>query len=297
MNNYKDLVLKNDLIVNKITYKGKATIIDTNLGKFVIKENKNFKIYNYLLSRGFDYFPKIVDYNDSSIMFEYIESIEYDKNEKAKDYLKLLSLLHTKTCYYIEVSDDDIKKTYEDVNKRISDNYMFYENLINMIDSKEYMSPVEYYISKNIGIILSAFNYCFERLNNWYENNKNNNKKRVVTLLNNIDINNLVKSIDKSYYISFNDTKVNNPIYDLISFYDKYWYDFDFTSLLMYYEKVFPLLDEEKSLLYIIISIPGTFSIDYYTNNFSNIKTVIDKVYNTLKVLEPKEEKDTEAHQ
>ena len=75
MNNYKDLLINNDLIVNKITYKGKAIILETNLGKYVIKDNCNNKIYDYLLSRGFDYFPRIIDYNDKSIMFEFIEDI------------------------------------------------------------------------------------------------------------------------------------------------------------------------------------------------------------------------------
>ena len=290
MNNYKDLIIKNNLIVNKITYKGKSIIINTDKGKYVIKDNANINIYDYLLSRGFDYFPKIIDYNDKYILFEYIDEIKYDINEKAKDFIRLLSLLHTKTSYYIEISENDIKKIYEDISNKINNNQMFYENLIDIIDTREFMSPLEYYISKNIGIILSAFN-------NWYEKNKNNYKKRVCTLYNNIDIDNFIKSKDKSYFISLSNTVINNPIYDLISFYNNYSLSFDFYSLLNYYEKIFPLLDNEKELFNIIISIPDIIPINYYSNDFSEVNKVIDKVYNTLNFLTSKEEKDGKTHE
>ena len=69
---YKNILSKNDLLVNKYTIKGKATIVDTNKGHFVLKENKGNKIYNYLTSRNFLYFPKIIDYNQNYILFEYL---------------------------------------------------------------------------------------------------------------------------------------------------------------------------------------------------------------------------------
>ena len=47
----------------RYTIKGKATILETTSGDFIIKEkNKDLnELYNYLISRGFDNFPKLID--------------------------------------------------------------------------------------------------------------------------------------------------------------------------------------------------------------------------------------------
>ena len=59
MRQFKKILDKNDLKVNKYTMKGKAMIVDTPLGQFVLKKGNNNKIYKYLASRNFEYFPKV----------------------------------------------------------------------------------------------------------------------------------------------------------------------------------------------------------------------------------------------
>ena len=102
MNKY--LINKNNLKVNKITYKSNSIVIDTPLGLFLIKE-ENIKTYDYLLSRGFNYFPNIIDYDSEGVIFEYIDNIDYDINLKSKDFIKLLSLLHVKTSCFLDKND------------------------------------------------------------------------------------------------------------------------------------------------------------------------------------------------
>ena len=61
MRQFKKILDKNDLKVNKYTMKGKAMIVDTPLGQFVLKKGNNNKIYKNLASRNFEYFPKLID--------------------------------------------------------------------------------------------------------------------------------------------------------------------------------------------------------------------------------------------
>ena len=110
MKQYKNILDRNDLKVNKYTIKGKSTIVDTNTGRFVLKQNKGNKIYNYLISRNFKYFPKILDSDNNTNMFEYLDSIDYDKDLKAFDLIHIISLLHSKTTYYKEVDYDEYKR-------------------------------------------------------------------------------------------------------------------------------------------------------------------------------------------
>ena len=90
MKQYKNILKKNDLMVNKYTIKGKSVIVDTPKGLFVLKKSKGNDIYKYLSSRNFNYFPKIIDYDDNVIMFEYLDTIFYDDSQKAFDIMHLI---------------------------------------------------------------------------------------------------------------------------------------------------------------------------------------------------------------
>lgn len=287
---------KYSLDVKKVTKKGNLTILETVSDKYVFK-NGDIKIYNYLLSRGFDYFPMIIDHNLDTIMFKYIENINYDKEEKAEDYIKLLSYLHSKTSYYKNIDIEEYKSIYEDIYNRLIDLNNYYNSLITNIESKEYMSPSEYLISRNISNIFLLINNSFKMLDDWYKTIKNSNKKRVVTLYNSIDLNNMLKSTTDIYFTSFNNTKVDIPIYDLYKFYNKYYLDFDFISLLKRYEKIFKLNKDEFNLLKIYISIPDKIKVSNKITNMPIIKNSINKLYTSINILNFKKEEETNTHE
>ena len=150
MNKY--LINKNNLKVNKITYKSNSIVIDTPLGLFLIKE-ENIKTYDYLLSRGFNYILPIVDYDNSNILFKYEEGLHYDINEKAFDYIKLLSLLHNKTSYYINIDKEDNKLIYERISTYLDDIKDYYDKVSSEIENKVYYSPNDYLVIRNISVI------------------------------------------------------------------------------------------------------------------------------------------------
>lgn len=282
---YKNLLDKNDLKVNKYTIKGKTTIVDTPLGQFALKKNKGNNIYRYLSSRNFDYFPKIIDLDENSIMFECLEDISYDDSQKAFDIMHLTALLHSKTTYYKEVNTDEYKIIYENLTERINYISNYYLDIINIIESKVYMSPSEYLIARNISKVFECINYCKYEIESWFEIVKDKKRKRVVTLHNNLKIDNLIKN-KGSYLISWENSKIDLPIYDFVNFYNRYALDFDFSDLLIEYERIFPLLPEEKKLMFILISIPER--IDFNSNEYEMVKRVrklLDKIYKTEDLL------------
>lgn len=286
MKQYKNLLEKNDLKVNKFTIKGKTTIVDTPLGQFALKKNKgNNNVYKYLMSRNFNYFPKIVDYDNDAIMFNYEEDILYDNSQKAFDIIHLIALLHSKTTYYKEVSLDEYKVIYEQLMQKISYINNYYLDIISIIESKVYMSPSEYLIARNISKIFECINYCKYETENWYELVKDKKRKRVVTLHNNLKLDNLIKN-NNSYLISWDKSKIDLPIYDFVNFYNNYSLDFDFNELLTEYERIFPLLEEERKLMFVLISIPE--KIDFSFNEYQmvrKIRKLLDKIYKTEDLL------------
>lgn len=294
MNNY--FIKKHDLEVKKVTKVGNITIITTPLDQFVLKDS-NINIYKYLLSRGFDYFPRIIDYTNETIMFHYEEKIEYDIEQKVLDYIRLLSLLNSKTIYFKEVEENYFYNIYDKYYNRLIDINNYYMNLISNIESKEYMSPCEYLVSRNISNIFYIINYSINTLKDWYEKVKESTKVRVSTLYNNINLNNMIKNSNGMYLTSFNNTTIENPILDLLNLYNKYYQIIDLDTILKTYEKVLKLNDEEKELFYILAFIPNKIIINNKVDGICSAKKEINKIIMSIKILNSKKEEATSTHQ
>ena len=112
--------------------KGRTTFIDTKEGRFALKEktrNNNKPIFEYLKSRNFYYYPKVLnDHNDDYQMTEYIEEVDIPKEQKMSDLIDLLALLHSKTTHFKEIDEDEYKKIYEDIENNIAYLRSYYDD-------------------------------------------------------------------------------------------------------------------------------------------------------------------------
>ena len=285
----------NECYINKVTKKGKCLIADIDNKKLAIKEKNNHNIketYDYLSSRSFDYYPKIIIDNDKYNVYEYIKETNTPIEQKAIDMMTLLSLLHNKTTFYKEMDINEYKEIFENISEKIEYTKNYYNNLMNVIETHVFMSPSEYLIARNISKIIGALNYSKKSIEEWYDAVKTIAKKRVVLLYNNIDINHVIRDKDL-YLINWENSTHGIPIYDLYNFYMKYALYFDFEDLFNYYESKYPLLDEEKKLFYVLISIPEIIKFtNDEINNCRNSKNMIDLIYKT-EVLIFKDTKET----
>jgi len=126
-------------------------LVNTKNNKLIIKKKRNENnIYEYLNSRSFRYYPKIIREDDEYRITEYVREIDYPEEQKIIDMINLVSLLHSKTTFYKEVDEDDYKKIYEDISGNIEYLKSYYIDLITIIENKVYMSPSEYLLARNI---------------------------------------------------------------------------------------------------------------------------------------------------
>lgn len=256
--NYK--IKKFKIINNSVIFE------DYNNNKFVAKKNKNnsiINIYNYLNSRGFNYLPNIIYSNDFGYIYQYCNDLDIPAEEKISDIIKTISLLHNKTVYYQDISIDEVKKIYEDIKFKIEDTYNYYSDLITLIEQKNFNSPSEYMLLRNCSSIFSCLNFCNKNIDDWYESMKEKKKIRLALIHNNLDINHLLRNSD-NVLISWDYAKRNMPIYDFIDLYKKNYNKFNFSELYKDYNKRFPLLKDEKTLLFVLLFIPERFN---FTNN------------------------------
>ncbi len=300
MKKINELLKEYSIKPHRYTKEGKAVIIDADEKKYVIKEhiNKNLKIYNYLESRNFNYYPKIINNRtDDYQITEFIEEYDIPAEQKMIDLIDLVSLLHNKTTHFQETTEDDYKEIYEDISNNIVYLNSYYSDLINIIDTRVYPSPSEYLLSRNISKIFSSLKFAQYELNEWYELVKKTNKKRLVVLHNNLDLSHFLRN-NNSYLISWEKAKIDMPIFDLYKLYKKVGLDFEFTEILKRYEKNYPLLKEERKLLFILMALPDRIEIskdEYQT--CKEVNKMINFIYKTEMIISPYYSKEGETKQ
>lgn len=271
--------------INKLTIKSNAKIIDN---KIVVKDIKNkniHKIYRYLKSRSFDYFPEPLEVCPDYEIYPYIEDTDEPIEQKAIDLTYLISLLHNKTTFYREVDIDNNKRIYEEILVRLEYLNNYYTDLITLIEKEVYMSPSSYLIARNINIIFESIYFAKSTIEDWYKKIENNKNERVVNIHNNINLDHYRKG-DKPYLISWNKSKIDKPIYDLLSFYKNHYLELDFDDLFHYYESNYPLKEEERLLLFTYMAMPPKIEIE--NNEYKmciKINKIIDYLYKTSNLI------------
>ena len=289
-----EILKSKGLIARGYRKQGKITVIETSDGKYIYKEGQlNPQILNYLKSRSFDYLPFFLNNpNDPYQLENYIDSLDIPKEQKILDLVRLVGLLHSKTTHYKEIDLDYYKKIYEDLDNNLNYLYLYYTDLITLIETKVYMSPSEQLLARNISKIYDTISSTKQKLDKWHTNIKEKRKERRVVLHNNLKLDHFLES-DIPYLISWDKSKIGSPVFDLYKLYQNHALDFDFETVLNEYENQYPLKKDEKELLFILISLPDL--INFQNTEYQNCKEIskmIDKIYKTENLISPKESKD-----
>lgn len=287
-------ILKSIYKPYRYTIKGKSTILETTCGDFIIKpKNKDInELYTYLTNRGFMNYPKIIDSSRDEVnVFEYVEDIKLPKEQKCDDLIEIIASLHNKTSYFKEVSEDKFKSIYEDIKSNISYLSNYYNTLYEIGFNEVYASPSNYIFMRNYFKINAALEYANSELDNWYSLVTNETKIRVCLIHNNLELNHLLNN----KLISWDNYMIDTPVIDIVKLYKKEWKNINFSEILERYIYKFPLLDYEKKLLFILISMPP--QIKKSNNEFEKCKViseVMDYVFKTEELIRPYNTKQEE---
>lgn len=269
----RNLFDENKILTKKITLINNVKIVETDTDKLVIKKRNTDleEIFNYLKSRSFDYIPEITYRTKNYDVYKYINDTYLEKEEKMLDIIKLVTLLHSKTTFYKEIDDDTYKQLYENLTERIDYLYNYYNDIADVIENYDYMSPSNYLFIRNISKLFASLEYSKYQLNNWYNIIEEKKRVRVVNIHNNLSLEHYLLD-ERPYLISWDYSKRDLPIYDLITLYKKYYKELDFCDLFRIYESNYPLLKEEKNLLFCLLTVPD--KLDFSGSEFDCCKKV-----------------------
>lgn len=281
--------LKREFKPYRLTKKKSITIIDSTSGTFVVKEKKDNNVanaYEYLKSRNFTYFPKLLPDRAEVNVFEYVEDIPIPKEQKAMDMIDLVSLLHNKTTYFKEVTSDNYKEIYENLKNNITYTQNYYNFLYESLLEEIYPSPSHYLLMRNMYKIFEALDFCVKELDEWLEMVSGELKTRVSFIHNNLETDHFIKNTQE-YLISWEKSKVDSPILDLITFYQKEYMNLNFEPLLERYMKSYPLNPSEIRLFLIVISIPPIVNLEGYEINVTKeIRKKLDYMFKTENLVQ-----------
>lgn len=291
-NELRSILHKYNIFTRKIVYKNTARIYDDRIVLKPVVNSKIPDIYKYLRSRSFDYFPNPIEVFREYEVYPFIKDVNEPVGQRAQDIMHLVSLLHSKTTFYSEIDIDKIKEIYETVMNKVNYLLDYYNMLIDDIEKEIYMSPSSYLIARNINIIFDSIYYVRENIEKWYKLEENSKTIRNVNIHGNINLDHYIKD-DKPYLISWNNSRIDNPIYDLLTFYKNNYLDIDFYDLLKYYEKNYPLKQDERLLLFVYMAIPPI--IKWENNEYKmciKINKVIDYLYKTNNLIKNYQKND-----
>lgn len=284
-------VLKNIYKPYRYTIVGKTTILNTTSGDFVIKEKNEHDLkdlFSYLQSRSFTNYPKIIDESRKDVLvYEYIEGVKMPTEQKALDLIDLVSDLHNKTTYYKTTTEDDFKIIFDNINNNILYIEQEYNKLYEEIKKETIMSPSHYSLMRNIYKINASLSFCKQELDNWFSLVKNETKKRVSFIHNNLSLDHFIKN-EKNYLISWDYTRIDSPIMDLVKFYQKEYFNINFEIIFNRYLEKVKLTNDEKKLFFILISIPE--KIEFSGNEFNDcekIRKCLDYLFMTEELVRP----------
>lgn len=269
----------------KVTVKGKTKIFNCSCGNYVIKEkcNKDIKeLYKYLSSRSFEYYPKLIEDNRSDVnVFEYIEDTSIDDEQKLIDLVNTISLLHNKTSYYKEVTNDKIKTIYEELLGRVSYMEEYFNKLIFEIEDNVFISPSGNLLLNNSTKIFESLTFLKNEIEEWYKISIDTNKSRVSIIHNNLELEHFIKNKDE-YLISWDNYKIDTPILDIVKLYKSVYLNMNFSEALKIYMENFTLTESEKKLLFIMLVLPDEINLsDNELKNVSTVRKYLDYIYKT----------------
>lgn len=210
---------------------------------------------------------------------DYIES----KDLKIKYYLNQIAILHNRSSYTINVSSSFYNELFMKLNENIEEKKQKYENIIYIIERKEYKSPFEWYFINNFNKITSSLSKSLDYLEKFKNSIKDKNNIRQVITHQNFSFDHVF--ITKNKIIGNDKINLASPIEDLIYIFNNIDFNsLDISGLINEYTNSFTLEEYEIYWLLIKLFIVDDLYID--NNEINNIDRFMKIILKYKSVLE-----------
>lgn len=276
-----------------IQYKNRVKVIGDKLYK---KRKRNIEeVYSFLDSRNYEYYVRPLEITNDEEIYPYINEYDTTSNERAKDLLYRVSILHNKTTEFKDKNIDSIKERYETTVNILDETYNYYFNLQDELEEHEFLFPEELLLLENISKVYYMINTSRYFIEEYYKKTEKQNKERIVRIHGNLSLDHIIES-DEKYLISWNNSRIDLPVIDLVKFYKKEYENIEFSFLYHLYNSKYPLTKEEVYLFFSLINLPERIEFtDNHLDNTIRVRHFVNYIDKTIEftLQEHKENKES----
>lgn len=159
--------------------------------------------------------------------------------------------------------------------------------IIYEIEDNVFVSPSGNLILINSSKIFSSLTFLKNEIEEWYKISIDTNKMRVSIVHNNLELDHYIKN-ENEYLISWDNYIIDSPILDIVKLYKNVYLTMDFSNPLKVYIEKFPLNENEKKLLFIMLVMPDEINLtNNELKNISIVRKYLDYIYKTENLIRP----------
>jgi spore coat protein YsxE len=188
--------------------------------------------------------------------------VKENRNERHQQLFRELARLHTLSAKEIPVKKEERTDHYEKTIQQFEKNQEFLTGFIDECEKKVYMSPFELLFCLYFNEIGQALRFSKKKLEEWYENTKEQEKARMVINHGKISSEHfLYDEKGYGYFSNFEEAGYGSPIHDLLPFLSRTLKtspkkNDDCVDWVYHYFKYFPFRTDEKLLFFSYLTYP-----------------------------------------
>lgn len=262
----------------KYTIKGNVKILNCPDRDIVLKRKNSLlrDRYQYLNSRGFNNYVPVIDYSRSNYdIFPFIHENNVPYSQKGNDLARVIAIMHAKTSYNKDID----QSVYDNIFNNINDNcdYLqdYYSKMYDDLFHIKYHKPHEIIFIDYFSKINNTISFCKAEVEKWYTLVSEKKNQRVALIHNNLKLDHFLEGED-DYLISFDKSRFDTPVIDLVKLYKEEYNKLDFSEVLKNYLYHYSYNDDELKLFFVLISLPDEIKFD--NNNYKNVELITNLV-------------------
>ena len=168
---------------------------------------------------------------------DYVEQIPMPLEHRVRDYAGYLGELHDATAVVVDKNDDEISWLYADDYRRIEENFMMLETMMQQYEMKLSRSPFEWQMMMMYPLLYGMYRRSDESLKRFYR--LLGRKKKLPMAMNHGDVNvaNVLSGVKRTHLINFEDSHFDLPSADMLMFLSHYHQSAGTTQIITDYLK------------------------------------------------------------
>jgi spore coat protein YsxE len=145
--------------------------------------------------------------------------VKEDRTERFREMFRQLARMHLISSKEITLKENERQAHYEKMTETWKKEQEALQEMIERCESKTYMSPFELYFCMYYHEITLAYQYAIRKLEEWYEETKEEKKTRVVITHGKVSPEHfLFDENGYGFFTNYERAKMTTPIHDLLPF-------------------------------------------------------------------------------